>query len=279
MEKPDPVIVIDLFPEERRRLLSLLSGLSEQDWEKPTACVAWTVKDVGLHILGDDLGVISRKRDRFRGLASRGTNIKDWDSLVAHVNEQNEFWVQSTRRISPHLLCDLLEFTGRQLCQCLKSLDPYEIGGAVSWAGPDPAPVWLDIAREFTERWLHQQHIRDAVNKPGLKEPRFLVPALGTFVRALPQTFKDVSASDGTMLRLRITGSSGGEWFLIRRDKKWGLYQDVQGVPGTEVHLDQELAWRLFTKGVHPKEAVQQVTVKGNHSLGLKILEAISIIA
>ena len=37
---------------------------------------------------------------------------------------------------------------------------------AVNWAGPEPAPIWLDPAREYTERWVHQQHIRDAVRNP-----------------------------------------------------------------------------------------------------------------
>lgn len=32
----------------------------------------------------------------------------------------------------------------------------------VSWAGVDPAPGWLDIAREFTEYWTHRQQIRHA---------------------------------------------------------------------------------------------------------------------
>ncbi|HEX3202686.1 MAG TPA: hypothetical protein VHW42_12245 [Actinomycetes bacterium] len=41
----------------------------------------------------------------------------------------------------------------------------------VSWVGPDPAPNWLDVAREYSERWTHQQQIRDAAEIPGRDGP------------------------------------------------------------------------------------------------------------
>ncbi len=52
--------------------------------------------------------------------------------------------------------------TGEQTNAYFQRVDPFAMGGPVSWAGPEPAPVWLDVAREFTERWHHQQHIRAA---------------------------------------------------------------------------------------------------------------------
>src|SRR5258708_38046271 len=88
------------------------------------------------------------------------------------------------------------------------------MNGVVSWAGPDPAPIWLDSAREYTERWLHQQQIRDAVNKPGLKEKRFFHPVLDTFVRALPHTYKDVPVADTAVRHIACTRGGGEAWDL-----------------------------------------------------------------
>ena len=176
-----------------------------------TACTGWSVKDVALHLLGDEAGILSRKRDGFspatQPIANRG-------ELVALVDGLNAGWLQATRRLSPRLLCDLLRFVGDQVCEYFQSLDPYALGGAVSWAGPEPAPVWLDLAREYTERWHHQQHIRDAVDQPGLKEARYLAPALDAFVRALPRAFRHAPAPDGTLFTLTIAGESGGRWSL-----------------------------------------------------------------
>ncbi len=275
MEQPQPIIVIDLFPEILDHLLELLSGLSAEDWEKPTACSFWSVKGVALHLLGDEVGNLSRRRD---GHAWSG-DIKGWENLVSLINEWNEMWVDATQRISQRLLCDLLRFTGTQMCEYFRSLDPYSLGGPVNWAGPEPAPVWLDLAREYTERWLHQQHIRDAVARPGLKQPRFFAPVLDTFVRALPHTYRETSAADGTLVVLTISGESGGQWSLLREKGLWNLYLGVSRQPDTEVVIGEDVAWRMFTKGLGEEESRSKVTVIGDQALGLKVLDMVSIIA
>jgi uncharacterized protein (TIGR03083 family) len=276
MRPPQPILVADRFPEILDALLELLSSLSEAEWALPTACAGWSVKDVALHLLGGDVGILSRKRD---AAAIAGEPIRNWSDLVAYLNEQNALWVQATRRISPRLLCELLRLTGTQVSTYFQSLDPDAIGGPVSWAGPEPAPVWLDLAREFTERWHHQQHIRDAVAKPGLMQPRYLAPALDTFVRALPHTYRDVSAADQTLIALTITGDSGGRWFLLREGGEWRLYLDVARQPHAEVTIDQDTAWRLFTRGIGRDDGRAKASIAGDRRLGAQMLEMVSIIA
>jgi uncharacterized protein (TIGR03083 family) len=271
----EPIIVIDLFPEILKELLDLLSGLSAEDWDKPTACSSWSVKGVALHLLGVDVGNLSWRRD---GYSSAGS-IEGWEELVALVNDWNETWVQATQRMSPRLLCDLLRFTGVQMYEYFRSLDPYSMGGAVSWAGPDPAPVWLDLAREYTERWHHQQHIRDAVSKPGLKQPRFFSPVLDTFVRAFPHTYREVDAADGTLVALTISGESGGRWFLLKEGEQWNLYLDVSRQPHAEVVVDEDIAWRMLTRGLGRSEARDALEIVGDRLLGLKVFDMVSIIA
>jgi uncharacterized protein (TIGR03083 family) len=276
MKEPSPILVAHLFPEVLDTLVDLLSQLSAQDWERDTACADWSVKDVVLHLLGVEVGNLSRRRD---GFSLPAGPIRDQADLLAIVNDLNTTWVQATRRLSPRLLCDLLQFTGLQACDYFKSLDPYALGGPVSWAGPDPAPVWLDLAREYTERWHHQQHIRDAVGRPGLKEPRFLAPVLDAFVRALPFTYREVEAAEGTSLVLTLSGPAGGQWTLQREAGRWTLYQGAALQPDAQVILDQDDAWRLFTKGLSPREALARASVSGDSRLGLKALDLVSIIA
>jgi len=281
MELLDPVLVHDLFPLERRALLQLLRELDEQAWHTPTVCAGWSVKDIAQHLLADDLGILSRKRDSFDYLSIAKTpyNLDSWDELVAFINEMNAIWVQATRRLSGQVLCTLLEFSGEELHRYFSTLDPYTMGDPVSWAGPAPAPVWLDIAREYTERWLHQQQIRDAVGKPGLKEREFFAPVLETFIRALPHTYRDVHVSDGTSIRLIITGEAGGEWILLRDKGQWKLGKATAHKAHASVILDQETAWRLFTKGMSKEEALPHATIGGDYSLGEIVLNTVSIIA
>ncbi|HZS90985.1 MAG TPA: maleylpyruvate isomerase family mycothiol-dependent enzyme [Chloroflexota bacterium] len=275
-----PVSVVELFPRERASLLSVLGALSESEWSAPTACAGWSVHDVALHLLGDDVGILSRERDgHVDQSGSEGLDLSQWEQLLAYINSRNAEWVTATRRISPRLLCEMLAFTGERVYQHFAGCDLGALGGAVSWAGPGPAPVWLHVAREYTERWMHQQHIRDAVGRPGMKEPRWFAPVLATFVRALPHTLRTVAAPNGTSLKLAITGPAGGEWYVVRQDEGWQLTADAVAAPEATVAIDQEMAWRLFTKGLTKEAALPHVTQEGDARLTGRVLEMVSIIA
>jgi uncharacterized protein (TIGR03083 family) len=275
VKKPEAIQVVHLFSETLDALVALLSNLSADDWQQPTVCAGWAVKDIAAHLLGGELGILSRKRD---GYAYSGSPIMDWRDLVALINDLNDSWVKATRRLSPQLLCDFLRFTGEQVNLYFASLDPEALGDPVDWASAEPAPVWLDLAREYTERWHHQQQIRDAVGRPGLKAPRYLAPVLDAFIRALPRAYRDVEAEDGAQVTLAITGPSGNRWHLLRERGAWQLYLDTEAPSLATVSLDEDLAWRLFTKGIKPEAARARVVIEGDERLALPALGMISII-
>src|SRR5215510_10267842 len=96
-------------------------------------------------------------------------------------------------------------------------------GSPVWWAGPGPAPVWLDVAREYTERWVHQQQIRDATGRPGLDGPRHVGPVIASFVHALPRSLAGADAAPGTTVDLEVTGPGGGTWHAASDPDAAGL--------------------------------------------------------
>jgi hypothetical protein len=199
---------------------------------------------------------------------------------VAFLNRINEEWVVAGRRLSPRVLCDLLRWSGEQTLAVFASIDPSEPRERVSWAGPEPAPWWLHVAREYTERWVHQQQIRAAVGAPLLNGPRFMAPVLATFARALPRTYRDVDAPPGTTIGVVITGPSGSDWSVVRSDAgRWELRSGVSGDAAATVELDEDLAWRLFTRGVLPEDARPGVVNRGDRVLGEVALRTVSIIA
>ncbi|MBN1564231.1 MAG: maleylpyruvate isomerase N-terminal domain-containing protein, partial [Anaerolineae bacterium] len=127
LEPVSPIDVIDLLPPMRAALLDLLRALSNDEWHLPTVCAGWSVKDVAQHMLADDIGNLSRRRDGYRLSA----DINNVDELIAFINEWNDVWVRATRRLSPRLLCDLLAFTGPQLHEYYAALDRSVMGGGV----------------------------------------------------------------------------------------------------------------------------------------------------
>jgi uncharacterized protein (TIGR03083 family) len=276
MQPVGRIDVLDLFDEERALLLDLLESLHVDDWGLPTICDGWSVKDIAAHLIADDFGRLARGRD---GHLVSFIDDESWTELVDAINAANEQWVVAMRRLSARNLIDLLRLSGEQTRTYFRTLDLDAPGAPVSWAGPEPAPVWLDLAREYTERWAHQQQIRDATAKPGGKERRLFAPVLDAFVRALPYTYRDVLAPPDTKMQLRITGEAGDSWTLVRSERAWELMRGGVTHADGSVTLDQEEAWRLFTRGTTPQAARAWTMLDGDTTLAAKALEMISVIA
>lgn len=280
METLGPIQTRELFPGERAALLDLLGGLSSEEWTKPTVCSGWTVHDLVLHLLWGDLSYLSRHRDEFSGFGPNPAgDLSDWGTLVSFINDLNERWVRSARRVSPRLAIDLLRLTGGQLAEFLATLDLEAGGGPVSWAGSGQAPVWLDVAREYTERWIHQQQIRDAVAKPGLTEREWCHPVLDAFARAIPHALRERRPPDGTRVALEITGEAGDVWLAERQSGTWRLGRGPLDDAAARVTLDQDTAWRLFTRGVPPEQAAERTGIEGDPDLAVCLLRMVTIIA
>ena len=243
-----PVDVRSLLREERAELLALLDDLDSTAWNRPTVCQGWSVKDVALHILDDDLGWLSRGRDGDRsGLL---TGFADHASFIAALNGKNQRWIETTRVLSPRVISTLLDVAGTEMDAYWASME-LMAKGHVAWASPGPVPLWFDIAQDLTERWVHQQQIRDATERPGARDDRFLGPVLRTFLWALPLHYAPLTGPD-TGLAIHLTGPGGGSWHLQRRGGQWDLTEldtaSALGVPANgTVQTDTDSAWRLLT--------------------------------
>jgi uncharacterized protein (TIGR03083 family) len=274
MNSPGKIIIVDRFASLRAHLLTLLADLGEDDWTRPTVSPVRSVKDIATHLLAGDIAILSGKRDGFR----YAPEVDTYDELVALVNRLNREWELAARRLSPRLLIELLAFCGAEVEACFSSLDPMTMGGPVAWAGPDRAPVWFDLAREFTERWHHQQQIRDATGRPPLYDPYFLAPVLDTFVRALPYAFRNATAPAGTSVRFEISGEAGGVWYVYKAEDAWRLFLDSPSEPATTVQLSEDVAWRLFTKGLDREKARSLAVIEGRSDLAEPIFATTAII-
>ncbi|MGH9805542.1 MAG: maleylpyruvate isomerase N-terminal domain-containing protein [Candidatus Acidiferrales bacterium] len=275
-EPLQPILAAHLFPELEARLLELLRSLGGDDWDKQTLAPAWKVKDVAAHLLDTALRKLSLVRD---GHTPSPPAIRSHDDLVAFINRLNHEGVQVYRRLSPPVLIELMESASGRIVAFHEALDPFaEAAFPVEWAGEEKSLNWFDTARELTERWHHQQQIRLAVGKPGIMTREFYFPVLDCFLRALPFAYRNVRAKPGALARFNVAGECGGSWFLYRHNETWQLVGAPFGDQVSETTIPQEIAWRVFTKGIGPEEARAQVQVAGDAAVGLHILEMIAII-
>lgn len=274
MKAAEPILTVTLFPRLSHELLAVLRAIQPMDWARPTICSPWSVKDVTAHLLGGNLGRLWRNDE------SSSSSEQDYATLLSLINRNNESWVEAAKRISPEILIEFLELTDRHLYDHFRSLDPNKPARIrVAWAGNNPSPNWLDIAREYAEKWHHQQHIREAVDQPLLLGREWLFPALDTFMRGMPHAYRYAEAEDGTTISVQITGEAGGVWTLVRENRLWQLFAGRDPQAASFVQIDQDLAWRLFTKGISQADAKRQVQIDGNELLGSQVLNMVSIMA
>ncbi len=243
---------VDVRPElaaERRELLHLLDSLTADEWAAPSAAPGWTVRDLALHLLDDDLGWLSRGRDEDTSsyLHERG------DALVTALAAKNQRWIDGARGLSSQVLVDLLDWSGRQMDAYYSTMD---LGGhgEVTWAGEDAVPAWFDICQDLTERWVHQMQIREAIGRVEDYAARYLPLVLRTFVWAFPHQYR-ANAPEGTTVRLDL--GAGGVWTLTRADDaSWTLDEGAPAHPDASATFGDDAGWRSLTGGSVPAGGV-----------------------
>jgi len=77
---------------------------------------------------------------------------------------------------------------------------------------------------------------------------------------------------------VEIIGECGGEWVLTRTDRAWLMVQEWQGEFAARVVIPQELAWRIFTKGIDRHGTQGRVAIYGNRDLGERVLQLAAIV-
>ena len=233
----------DLRPRaiaERQRLIELVEGLTPDEWLAPTAAAPWTVKDLALHVLDDDLTWLSHRRDHdTSGLIDMSVPEAFVDLLAA----KNQRWVQGAQALSRRVVSELLESTGQQVADYHAGQD-MRGQGWVSWASSEPVPFWFNLAQEFTERWVHQKQMRDALGQTGDHDDD-LPDVLRTFVWAFPHQYRADSTAGA---RVVLTFDGVGTWTLTAdAARRWSLVEGGAGVADATLSLPSSAAWRLLT--------------------------------
>src|SRR5215467_3854612 len=271
-----PILCAHLLRRVDARLIQLLQSLTPEEWDLQTVAHAWKVHDVAAHLLDTVLRKLSMVRD---GCFVEAIDIRSQQDVTDLVNRLNREGVTVYRRLSPAVLIDLMTLGCEQSARFHESLDPFAPAAfPVSWAGEQKSSNWFDTARELTERWHHQQQIRLATDRPGILTPELYHPVLDCFLRGLPFLYRNVDANAGTALLLEISGECGGRWLLSRGSTEWGFVKPVVAEFASRVTIPQELAWRVFTKGIDRDAARRQIEVEGNRDLAEKVFQLTAVV-
>lgn len=267
---------LHLFEPLEQKLIELLKSLTPADWNKPTVAKLWTVKDVAAHLLDTSVRTIAISKN-FNG--DPPDVINSYQDLVNYLNRLNADWVKAMRRVSTQTLIEFIQLAQKPMIDYYRSLDLQAPAMfPVAWAGEHESKNWFHIAREYTERWHHQQQIRDAVQQDGIMSRTFFYPMIDTLLQAVPFAYRNTIAADGASVQINITGEAGGRWTIQTQAGRWNFTND-NTAPVATLTLSPDVAWKLFTKALTKEQATTSVRIVGNKELGEPLLKLVAVMA
>jgi hypothetical protein len=105
-------------------------------------------------------------------------------------------------------------------------------------------------------------------------------PCIDTFMYALPHSYRNVAAAEGTVIKISVSSDIGGHWYLLKSCENWQLLKlQPQNTIHAEVIIDPDTTWKFFTKAITPQIAHDCSTIKGDVLLGQSVFNTIAVMA
>jgi uncharacterized protein (TIGR03083 family) len=261
---------------ERLALLELLEGLSADDWERPTECPAWDVKGIALHILGDDLSLLTRQRDASTDSLTLFAADHPGLTFRTLLDGFNEQWVTASQFLSTGLLLDLLWLVGDWSESFYREvgLETVSTEAVGLFAETQPSPYWQVIAREYVERFVHQSQIRRAVG--AVEAGGDLVASAATVVvHILAAWMIDYAPTVGSMIEIDF-GVPGCTWTWERATDRWIVHEGRTSGAAAGVCVSPAATVPILSRGLPPTEAAAALKISGDDALARAAIEIVA---
>jgi uncharacterized protein (TIGR03083 family) len=261
--------VVDLLEETWSSIGQLGDALGTEEWELPSECPGWSVRDVLAHMVGTESSLLGEDSP---------APVSTADHVHNAVGARNEGWVASLRPQSgPALLDKFREVTSRRL-RDLRSW-PTERFDEVG-----PSPVGNVPYREFMQVrvmdcWVHEQDMRVATARPGHREGPAAELAVDRLVSAMPFVVgKQAGAPEGSSVCFELTGTPSRRVDVVVRDGRAAMGMPPETEPTTRVRMDSEVFWRLGCGRVTSDAVIGAglVDVAGDEELARRVLGAMA---
>jgi hypothetical protein len=177
--------------------------------------------------------------------------------------------------LGPLITAHLFPTLDARLIDLLRSLTPED------WERQTIAPRWKvkDVAAHLLDTQLRKLSFgRDGYipsPPPAIASDRDLVSFIDRLNAEGVTVYRRLSPATG--IGISVTGDCGGAWHLYRGDG-WLLANKPVGTIAATVTIPQEIAWRIFTKGIARENARAHVGVTGDAALGCHVLDMLAIV-
>ncbi|MBV8462373.1 MAG: maleylpyruvate isomerase N-terminal domain-containing protein, partial [Acidimicrobiales bacterium] len=192
---------IDYLAEVWASIAAVGEDLGPTQWDEPTDCPGWSVRDNVAHLIGIERMLLGDPP---------APPLEAYPPHVRNpIGEMNEAWVESRRATpGPDVLREFREVTGRRLEE-LRSL-PSERLDVVSENLLGRMSYRQFIRTRVVDSWAHEQDIRRAVGRPGGRNGSGESVVMEGCARNMGRVVaKGAGAEDGTVVVFTISGLLG----------------------------------------------------------------------
>jgi hypothetical protein len=228
------------------------------------------VKGIALHILGDDLSLLTRQRDASVDSLTLFAEHHPGLTFRALLDGFNEEWVLAARFLSAELVIELLRLVGEwsDTFYCDVGLETVSREPVGLFAQTEPSPYWQVIAREYLERFVHQSQIRRAVAADQLAG-ELVTWVARVVVELLAAWIVEYAPPTGSLVGIDF--GDVGAWSWERRADRWTVRDGINGAAARLV-ITPGATVALLSRGVTTDEAAHLVTIEGDADLASGIV-------
>lgn len=260
----------ELTTVETERFLALVEALHPNDWERPTACTRWNVRQMVAHIAGSEAGYVkfSEFRRQNSGHAQRPYRKAGFSKLDA----LNQIQVDDRKDGTPaDLVAELREMApkalkNRQRIPAVIRHLPLPMGLAFPFKQTWVQIGYLTDLILMRDLWMHRLDIARATGRPMELSPEHDGRITALVVRDLHETVPPSLQEAGIIYQL--TGPAGGSWEIGSNHN-----------PAAYLTMDA-LDFQLVASGrLGAEEAVSQslVALEGEIELARRALASTSV--
>ena len=245
------------WAESLDAVIALADDFADADWQAPTECPEWTVKDVYAHLVGGEIWMSQGHPKPETGLARIA------DEPVA-----------ARRGVSgPSLLAELRDVLALRQSQLREN--PPDPDAPTFTAYLQPVTVGVLLRMRAFDAWVHEQDIRRAVGRPGNLASGGAEVARDIFLLGLGRVVaKAAGAPPGSSVTFTVSGDLPFERSISVDENRRGVATTVTD-PTVLIATDWEAFSRLAAGRIPVADAAVHVT--GDRDLADRILAHLAV--
>jgi uncharacterized protein (TIGR03083 family) len=263
---------IDAWTHSIESINEMVSPLAEGEWNRPTECPYWSVRDVVSHIIGFECELLGDPRP-----------IHSLPSDLRHITSESARYTEVPVDIRRHHtapeMTSELEYTIIRRSRQLRN-ESRQPDADVRAIGGGETTLEAQLSLRVFDVWAHEQDLRRALDKPGNLASPAAVLARDHVLGGLPKVVAhDAGAKPGSAVVFDVHGPlEFMRTVRVNADGRGSIDSAVSLGPAVTFVVDWETFLRLLAGRVKPTAVRDELLkVEGDQGLADAILSHIAI--